>query len=117
MPDLNQTLVLSVVFQQAFNATVAINHMRKLQLAHSEQQVRIPVIVPDIKVVDVSSPPKTRKNLNPNLLEPKENTIGDHMALPPSSNELKSHHPLRTSQSEPHHAPCISEQEIGRAHV
>ncbi|XP_046896682.1 calcium/calmodulin-dependent protein kinase IGb isoform X2 [Hypomesus transpacificus] len=97
-------------WKQAFNATVAINHMRKLQLAHSEQQVRIPVIVPDIKVVDVSSPPKTRKNLNPNLLEPKENTIGDHMALPPSSNELKSHHPLRTSQSEPHHAPCISEQ-------
>ncbi|XP_067096102.1 calcium/calmodulin-dependent protein kinase IGb [Osmerus mordax] len=97
-------------WKQAFNATVAINHMRKLQLAHSEKQVRIPVIVPDIKVVDVSSPPKTRKNLDPNLLEPKENIIGDHMALPLSTHELKSHHPLRTIQSEPHHAPCISEQ-------
>ncbi|KAJ3586328.1 hypothetical protein NHX12_012728 [Muraenolepis orangiensis] len=78
-------------WKQAFNATVAINHMKKLQAAHSETVVR-QADVPDIRVVDVSSPPVPHKRLDPT--------------------ELKSHFfPLKTchSQSQPHHAPTIAE--------
>ncbi|XP_040912992.1 calcium/calmodulin-dependent protein kinase IGb [Toxotes jaculatrix] len=105
-------------WKQAFNAAVAINHMKKLQLAHSELVMRQGSI-PDIKVIDLSSPPKNSKRLDPDKLdhkavEVKGNVNGtNHMSLPTSQVELKSHyHPLKASQSQgaAHHAPTIAEQ-------
>lgn len=105
-------------WKQAYNAAVAINHMKKLQLAHSEQVLR-QASIPDIRVIDVSSPTKNRKHLDPDKLEPKvpevsKNMQGTHhISLPTSHVELKSHsHPLKTSQSQcnAHHAPTIAEQ-------
>lgn len=105
-------------WQQAFNAAVAINHMKKMQQAHSELVLRQKSI-PDIKVTDVSSPTKTRKHPSPDKLCPKmeENSVkvsgSHHMPLPTSHVDLKSHyHPLKTTQSQcvAHHAPTIAEQ-------
>ncbi|CAL8326054.1 unnamed protein product [Merluccius merluccius] len=101
-------------WKQAFNATVAINHMKKLQLAHSETIIS-PANVPDIKVVDVSSPPRPRKRMDPEhgVREINGNVPGtDHMAVPPSPTEVKSFFPMKTCHSltEPHHAPSIAEQ-------
>ncbi|KAM3871673.1 calcium/calmodulin-dependent protein kinase type 1D-like [Diretmus argenteus] len=100
-------------WKQAFNATIAINHMKKLQLAHSELVIR-QAKVPDIKVVDLSSPVEHRTHLDPQRPEVVE-TIGipriNHMSLPSSPVDLKSHcHPLKISQSQSHHAPTIAEQ-------
>lgn len=105
--------------QQAFNAAVAINHMKKLQLAHSELVLR-QASIPDIRVVDLSSPTKTRKHLEPDKHDPKGAQVSgnmrgtNHMSLPTSSHvELKSHFtPLKATQSQcgAHHAPTIAEQ-------
>lgn len=92
--------------------------MKKLQLAHSEQVLR-QASIPDIRVIDVSSPTKNRKHLDPDKVEPKVPEVNGsvqgthHMSLPTSHVELKSHcHPLKTSQSEcsTQHAPTIAEQ-------
>ncbi|XP_071381653.1 calcium/calmodulin-dependent protein kinase IGb [Centroberyx affinis] len=108
-------------WKQAFNATVAINHMKKLQLAHSELILR-QANVPDIKVVDLSSPTKHRKRPDPERPNPEGAEINgnvprtNHMSLPTSPIELKSHyHPLKSRQSESRqsearHAPSIAEQ-------
>ncbi|XP_023116689.1 calcium/calmodulin-dependent protein kinase IGb isoform X2 [Amphiprion ocellaris] len=105
-------------WKQAYNAAVAINHMKKLQLAHSELVLR-QASIPDIKVIDVSSPTRNRKHLNLDKLDPKaEEANGNvrgaqHMPLPLSHAELKSHfHPLKASQSQcgAHHTPTIAEQ-------
>ncbi|KAM9344143.1 calcium/calmodulin-dependent protein kinase IGb [Pholidichthys leucotaenia] len=101
-------------WKQAYNAAVAINHMKKLQLAHSEQTLR-QASIPDIRVTDVSSPTKVRKHLSPDKLEPKVADVNGkvHMTPPPSHAELKNHcYPLKASQSqcEPHHTPTIAEQ-------
>ncbi|XP_056129037.1 calcium/calmodulin-dependent protein kinase IGb [Lampris incognitus] len=105
-------------WKQAFNATVAINHMKKLQLAHSELLEK-QVNIPDIKVIDVSSPTKPCQHLDPEVLDGEVAEINgnipgtNHMTLPPSPTEPKSHyHQLKTSQSHcnPHHAPTIAEQ-------
>lgn len=104
--------------QQAFNAAVAINHMKKLQLAHSELVLR-QASIPDIKVIDVSSPTKNCKRLEPDKLDRKVAEVNgkaqgtNHMPLPSSHMELKSHyHPLKASQSDcsAHHTPTIAEQ-------
>lgn len=104
--------------QQAFNAAVAINHMKKLQLAHSELSLR-QASIPDIRVIDLSSPTKTCKHLEPDKLEPKGAQVNgnvnetNHMSLPTGHVELKSHfHTLKASQSQcgAHHAPTIAEQ-------
>lgn len=121
----NEVVELNISFQtscfcwqQAFNAAVAINHMKKMQQAHSELVLRQKSI-PDIKVTDVSSPTKTHKHPNPEQLCPKmeENGVkvsgSNHMPLPTSHVDLKSHyHPLKTTQSQcaAHHAPTIAEQ-------
>lgn len=105
-------------WKQAYNAAVAINHMKKLQLAHSELVLR-QASIPDIKVIDVSSPTRNRKQLNPDKLDPKTAEVNgnileaQHMPLPMSPVELKNHfHPLKASQSQcgGHHAPSIAEQ-------
>ncbi|XP_034550892.1 calcium/calmodulin-dependent protein kinase IGb [Notolabrus celidotus] len=105
-------------WKQAINAAVAINHMKKLQLAHSELVMR-KTSIPDIKVIDMSSPAKTCKHLDPDRLDPRTAEvngrahINGHMSLPMSSIEPKSHyHTLKATQSHvvPHHAPTIAEQ-------
>ncbi|CAB1440624.1 unnamed protein product [Pleuronectes platessa] len=101
-------------WKQAFNAAVAINHMKKLQQAHSEQLVRRPSI-PDIKVVDLSSP-TVHKRLDPDKLDPEASGGAQGTSLiplPASHVEPKSHYQtLKTTQSQgpAHHAPAISEQ-------
>ncbi|KAM7411247.1 hypothetical protein PAMA_021304 [Pampus argenteus] len=103
-------------WKQAFNATVAINHMKKLQQAHSDLVLRR-TSIPDIKVIDLSSPIKNCNRLSPDRLDPKDvngNVNGtNHMSLPTSHVELKSHfHPLKTSQSQrtKNLPPTIGEQ-------
>ncbi|XP_019959799.2 calcium/calmodulin-dependent protein kinase IGb [Paralichthys olivaceus] len=102
-------------WKQAFNAAVAINHMKKLQQAHSEQTMR-QTSIPDIKVIDLSSPTKTRKRLDPDKLEPEVSGGARgtcHMPLPTSHIEPKSHYQtLKASQSQrgAHHAPSMAEQ-------
>ena len=100
--------------QQAYNAAVAINHMKKLQLAHSEQVLR-QASIPDIQVIDVSSPKKNHKRLDP---DPKGAEVNGkvnrtiHISLPTSPIESKSHyHTLKATHSQvPHHAPSMAEQ-------
>lgn len=111
--------LLSVCFsQQAITAAVAINHMKKLQQAHSEQIGR-QTSIPHIKVGDVSAPTRRHKHQDPDRLDPAEVKINvnvsgtNHMSLPTSPSDLKSHyHPLKTSQSQigSHHTPTISKQ-------
>uniref|UniRef100_A0A8C6PVS1 Calcium/calmodulin-dependent protein kinase IGb n=1 Tax=Nothobranchius furzeri TaxID=105023 RepID=A0A8C6PVS1_NOTFU len=104
-------------WKQAFNATVAINHMKKLHQAHTEL-VRRQASIPDIRVIDVSSPTKHRKTLDVEKPEPKVadvngNIEAHHMSLPVGHVDLKNHfHPLKTCQSQgvAHHAPAIAEQ-------
>lgn len=92
--------------------------MKKMQQAHSALVLR-QTSIPDIRVTDVSSPTETRKHLDPDKLAPKEADSNgkvhgtNHMSLPASHVELKSHlHPLKATQSQcaAHHAPTISEQ-------
>ncbi|XP_034732136.1 calcium/calmodulin-dependent protein kinase IGb isoform X2 [Etheostoma cragini] len=100
-------------WKQAYNAAVAISHMKKLQLAHSEQAGR-QTRIPDIQVVDLSSPKKSHIRLDPDKLDPKlpgfnDPVIGtNHMSLDPKSH----YHTLKTTQSQavPHHAPSMAEQ-------
>ncbi|XP_054633133.1 calcium/calmodulin-dependent protein kinase type 1D-like isoform X1 [Dunckerocampus dactyliophorus] len=102
-------------WKQAFNAAVAINHMKKLQPANGEKVPKA-TSIPDIHVVKVFSPVTHRKRPDLEGLEPKvSETNGkirttNHMTLPTTHVELKSHyHPLKTSQSA-HHTPTIAEQ-------
>lgn len=91
--------------------------MKKLQLAHSELVLR-QASIPDIRVVDLSSPSKSGKQ--PDRLDPKGAQVNGkahgthHMSLPTSSHVgLKSHFtPLKATQSQcgAHHAPTIAEQ-------
>ncbi|XP_017274613.1 calcium/calmodulin-dependent protein kinase IGb [Kryptolebias marmoratus] len=103
-------------WKQAYNAAVAINHMKKLHLAHTELTLR-QASIPDIRVIDVSSPTKTRKHLNLDKPEPKvadvNGNIKDHMPVPLSHVDLKNHlHPLKATQSHgvAHHPHTIAEQ-------
>ncbi|XP_034392400.1 calcium/calmodulin-dependent protein kinase IGb [Cyclopterus lumpus] len=100
-------------WKQAYNATVAINHMKKLHLAHAERDLR-KTSIPDIKVIDVSSPKKTNKRLDPDKFDPKVKVSGTiHMSLPTSPIDTKSHyHTLKATQSQcvSHHAPTMAEQ-------
>ncbi|XP_039655647.1 calcium/calmodulin-dependent protein kinase IGb [Perca fluviatilis] len=100
-------------WKQAYNAAVAISHMKKLQLAARQPSI------PDIKVVDLSSPKKSHTRLDPDKLDPKlpgiNGTVNGthHMSLPASPVDAKSHyHTLKTTQSQavPHHAPSMAEQ-------
>ncbi|KAJ8258006.1 hypothetical protein GJAV_G00192090 [Gymnothorax javanicus] len=87
-------------WKQAFNATMAINHMKKLHLAHSEMIAKQPRQgpVPDIKVVDLSSP----GNLDPEHQEPNGNRQSDsYINLPSIPTDPKSHYyPMRANHTE-----------------
>ncbi|XP_020773621.1 calcium/calmodulin-dependent protein kinase IGb [Boleophthalmus pectinirostris] len=111
-------------WKQAFNAAVAINHMKKLHLAHTS--------IPAIQVTDASSP--TRKRKQQERQEQREHQgrqeqqgrqehqepapaetdgTSSYMTLPPvpdpSQGESRSSAPcLKTTQS--HHTPTIAEQ-------
>lgn len=112
-PSVTRFPVLCVCPQQAFNAAVAINHMKKMQLAHSDRVLE-KVGIPDIKVTDVSSSEKNGRNLDPKVVESGEKMAGANL-LPLVTNhvDLKSNcHPLKAAQSHlgPQHAPTIAEQ-------
>ncbi|CAB1330056.1 unnamed protein product, partial [Coregonus sp. 'balchen'] len=95
-----------IYHSQAFNATVAINHMKKQQLAHSDLVVKAQTLnMPTIQVIDVSPPPKSHNPLDPERLEPN----GKHMTLPITSRDVKSPLPRKISQSEPAHAHTLAE--------
>lgn len=101
-------------WKQAFNAAVAINHMKKMQQAHSELIVRQNSI-PDIKVTDVSSPATACNHLDTDKRCAKTGEsnvkVSNHMTLPMSHVDLKSHcHPLKATQSQCTHAPTMAEQ-------
>uniref|UniRef100_A0A8C6U7U2 Calcium/calmodulin-dependent protein kinase IGb n=1 Tax=Neogobius melanostomus TaxID=47308 RepID=A0A8C6U7U2_9GOBI len=87
-------------WKQAYNAAVAINHMKKLQLAHTSLALNRPSVpdIPDIQVTDVSSPP-TQQRKRPDRTEPPRNP-----RRPPCPA------PGRGSFSQTHHTPTIGEQ-------
>lgn len=104
-------------WKQAFNAAVAINHMKKLQLAHTEACIN-PTSIPDIHVTDVSSPTRQRKRMDKVELPPPQTNgslpAANHITitLPPMPHvEGKSHvHCLKGSLSQTLHTPTIGEQ-------
>lgn len=89
-------------WKQAFNATVAIHHMKKLQLAHSEACLRLKQTpVPEIKVIATSTPESVHKKLLAETPEPNGSVPSNQMNVPSGSTESKSHfHPVRVSHSE-----------------
>ncbi|XP_030623449.1 calcium/calmodulin-dependent protein kinase IGb [Chanos chanos] len=105
-------------WKQAFNAAVAINHMKKLQLAHSEALVRQNQLpVPEIKVTESSTPNAAHKNLVPENLEPNGGIQASHITVPANQPmEARSHYQsLKVSHSEPvHHAGAFSICEKGK---
>ncbi|KAI1890737.1 hypothetical protein AGOR_G00156710 [Albula goreensis] len=98
-------------WRQAFNATVAINHMRKLQLAHSEALgKKQELTVPAIHVHGAPSPGPSHDNLHPEKLELNENPPTCHMTVLPVLCETRTqHHSLRACNSEPMHALTVTE--------
>ncbi|KAF4078683.1 hypothetical protein AMELA_G00201830 [Ameiurus melas] len=84
-------------WKQAFNATVAINHMKKLQLAHSEASVKqsqTKTQTPDIKVISTSPLEATDNNPVHDIFEPNGNLSCSHMTLPSVSMETKTQYLL-----------------------
>ncbi|XP_056589279.1 calcium/calmodulin-dependent protein kinase IGb isoform X2 [Triplophysa dalaica] len=99
-------------WKQAFNATVAIHHMKKLQMAHSEASMRqnqTPPSVPEIKVITISTPEAVNKKLFTETPESNHNTPSEQMNIPSSSTESKSqYHPVRVSHSETTHVGTLT---------
>ncbi|XP_072304967.1 calcium/calmodulin-dependent protein kinase IGb [Eucyclogobius newberryi] len=100
-------------WKQAYNAAVAINHMKKLQLANTEGKLRRSS-VPDIQVTDTPSPARQRKRQG--RPEPGAAEGRGRATLPPlRQSPPPSPHPshaagLKSSQSQTHHTPTIGEQ-------
>lgn len=88
------------VFQRVINVTVAVNHMRRLQLAHADP----PAPAPLIQVLDVSSPCPP-----PNDLDTNGNPSCSHMTLSPQADVSRGRGPLKACNSEPMHALVICE--------
>ncbi|KAF4096362.1 calcium/calmodulin-dependent protein kinase IGb isoform X1 [Onychostoma macrolepis] len=97
-------------WKQAFNATVAIHHMKKLQLAHSEACLRLKQTpAPEIKVIATSTPESVRKKLFAETPEPNGNVPSNQMNVPSSSTESKSqYHPVRVSHSDTSHVGTLT---------
>ncbi|KAM9445414.1 calcium/calmodulin-dependent protein kinase IGb isoform 2-T2 [Clarias gariepinus] len=84
-------------WKQAFNATVAINHMKKLQLAHGEasvKRIQAQIQLPDIKIISTSNPEQTDNDLVHDSLEPNGSLPYSHITLPPVSLETKAQYLL-----------------------
>ncbi|XP_010873479.2 calcium/calmodulin-dependent protein kinase IGb isoform X2 [Esox lucius] len=93
-------------WKKAYNATVAINQMKKLQLVSSDLLVKTQTLdMPTIQVIDVSSPVKPLNPMDPKRLEPNRN----QMTLPIITNDSKSHQTLKISQSEAGHSHTLAE--------
>ncbi|XP_061550328.1 calcium/calmodulin-dependent protein kinase type 1G-like isoform X2 [Phycodurus eques] len=93
-------------WKKAFNATVAVNHMKKLRLAHAE---RLPesARVPDIRAVEASPPVSRRKRLDP---EKETEEAADHAGPLAGHVDLKCRfRPPKASQTV-HRAPTVAEQ-------
>ncbi|XP_063065564.1 calcium/calmodulin-dependent protein kinase IGb [Engraulis encrasicolus] len=104
-------------WKQAFNAAIAISHMRKLQLAHSEgslRKSRPPTPIPDINITETSASTSTKSTnhdqqldsdeLNGNVTPTSNHSLAEsHVTVPHSSSEPKSHYlaVLSCSQSDP----------------
>ncbi|KAK9954603.1 hypothetical protein ABG768_016655 [Culter alburnus] len=103
-------------WKQAFNATVAIRQMKKLQLAHSQTCLKqIPPTVPEIKVIATSTPESVRKKPFDETPEQNGNVPINQMNLPSSSTESKSQfHPVRVSHSETTHVGTLTIAEKGK---
>ncbi|CAB1354087.1 unnamed protein product [Coregonus sp. 'balchen'] len=90
-------------WRQAFNATAAINHMKKLQLAHADPDAPLPPI-PAINPCNSQNPQQgvnniTAKDVDTNLPIPV-----CHVTPPEAQCRC-----LRASHSEPRHAPVVME--------
>lgn len=100
--------------QQAFNATVAIHHMKKLQLANSEASVHVKQTsasapVPEIKVITTSTPESVRKKMFTETPEPNGNILSNQINMASGSTESKSqYHPVRVSHSEATHVGTLT---------
>ncbi|XP_049318670.1 calcium/calmodulin-dependent protein kinase IGb isoform X5 [Astyanax mexicanus] len=106
-------------WKQAFNATVAIHHMKKLQLAHCEaalKQSQAPPPPPAIKVITTSSPEAVRKNPAPETQEPNGNLPTVYMTVPPATHlDAKgSCHPPKVAHRETAHAGTLTVAEKGK---
>ncbi|KTF90022.1 hypothetical protein cypCar_00015335 [Cyprinus carpio] len=97
-------------WKQAFNATVAIHHMKKLQQAHSEACLRLKQTpVPEIKVIATSTPESVRKKLFAETPEPNGSVPSNQMSVPSGSTDSKSqYHPVRVSHSETTHVGTLT---------
>ena len=94
--------------QQAYNAAVAINHMRKLQLAHSEMAMRQnSVVIPEVNVIEASTiAPAVEPHKEPNSdevngnLPASQSTVMGHVSVPHSCSEPRSHYEAALSGSQ-----------------
>ncbi|XP_071758988.1 calcium/calmodulin-dependent protein kinase type 1D-like [Centroberyx gerrardi] len=105
-------------WRQAFHATSAINHMKKLQMSHSEPPAST-LLVPNIVVESSSQYPLRAlgpSHNEPDALDPNGNVPApaNHLMPLPSNPELIRGlcPPLRASYSEPGHSPVVTEKSI-----
>ncbi|XP_051549627.1 calcium/calmodulin-dependent protein kinase type 1D-like [Myxocyprinus asiaticus] len=89
-------------WKKAINVSVAVSHMRRLQLAHTDPAV--PAAAPLIAVLDVSSPGPPSDELDTN-----GNPSCNHMGLMPHSDVSRGRGPLKACNSEPMHALVVTE--------
>lgn len=94
------------VFQRAINVTMAVSHMRRLQLAHADPAppAKTSSPTPLIEVLDVSSASPA-----PDELDTNGNPSCSHMSLSPHADVSRGRGPLKACYSEPMHALVISE--------
>lgn len=111
---LSEILISS--FQQAFNATVAIRQMKKLQLAHSEACLKHnSPTVPEIKVIATSTPESVRKKQFAETPQLNGHAPSHQINVPSGSTEAKSqYHPIRVSHSETTHVGTLTIAEKGK---
>ncbi|KTG00189.1 hypothetical protein cypCar_00027184 [Cyprinus carpio] len=101
-------------WKQAFNATVAIHHMKKLQLANSEASVHVKQTsasapVPEIKVITTSTPESVRRKMFTETPKPNGNILSNQINMASGSTESKSqYHPVRVSHSEANHVGTLT---------
>ncbi|XP_059397201.1 calcium/calmodulin-dependent protein kinase type 1D-like isoform X2 [Carassius carassius] len=99
-------------WKQAFNATVAINQMKKLQLANSEACVHVKhtsAPAPEFKVTAASTPESVCKKLFTETPEPNCNIHSNQINVLSGSTESKTqYHPVRVSHSETTHVGTLT---------
>ncbi|XP_026092894.1 calcium/calmodulin-dependent protein kinase type 1D-like isoform X1 [Carassius auratus] len=101
-------------WKQAFNATVAINQMKKLQLANSEACVTS-APAPEFKETAASTPESVCKKLFTETPEPNGNIHSNQINVPSGSTESKTqYHPVRVSHSETTHVGTLTIAEKGK---